>query len=590
MSFTLSKDGTSFSEKFAQGQVIRVCANFLASSDIPNSTNCRFTFSFCRAGGVDPQGLPLSIINEPYFEAAYPSVANTQVQMSFIGASRFKNINAWLKRGTDAQNIGVALEFLSISDFHEFLYYYNYDPVKLYTVESIQGSQNNIYREPNFITLKLAVYDADTLSYPTAQSIIEAQSSYWNQYNGATGIGTWMELGGQARYGFIFGSDLTIKIQFKPPNYGNPGSVFYGGIFRVDNVDNGLNVWTALNMQMGKIQNTIVAAEEWGSGNIKFDKLKNQKQIVWDNDKLYSYGEFTIDDSYFAEKGKYRYFIIYQVGNAWYSYLSDVFEKVFDPYEILGDIDCSLEVEDFAAVVDGCCLKNAVPCLDVRICLEYDKASFDLELIAAGLPGTFDDYYVEDDICVPVTYGDNPLIAVTMDPLIYEKDCGNTSLKITRCIRFKIPAEWAGKTTLIWFEYKFNINGDIYRQMLWTSVHVVAEDATIQLKATDPTPIELEPCHGKYGIVNYKFDGVTPNTKRFGADLFQNGEMISPYPEIVSKESNFVSDNDADINIDFKELEPEQEYCLKLRAWTLTGVPIVACPCDDIHFSWHDLR
>jgi len=507
---------------------------------------------------------------EPVWSFSYIHVAGIY-SMNLINIDpKYKNMICRIRIFNSSVFL-IELEYVALADTHNFLYPYTYQPLQLWTKQSVDGKKLNVYNTGNRVIGMRVSIDDETW----VQNDKFVQGNPWKFVNYPSVDNKYfLEVNGQTTNGFILGEDLKVNLR-NFPQYTN--SQYYAGIFRIDELlGTSMEFYDEIFLQYAKANNTADEPFQYATNTFKRDQLKDFHGFRFDT--FESIADFTIDADYFVSGGRYRCFLIAIENCEYRSYLFDEFgeDTTFD--SPTGDIDIHAITIDGTTVVtaNGTCLYDVPSCSVMRYEMQMDIASYEADLLAKGLTGVWADYFKEVYCFVSDgvnQLGFNPFI----NSVIYTEAGGQAIIQWD----FKIPEDWEGENKFLNFVWVFEYGPNISHIVAYTSLQVHVSDQTdIELKGA---ALPLEICVEDAAELNICFENPSAG-HQFELDLLKDG--VETTQELISnKEPNFSTALDACLDFDFTEADPDTEYCLKMRAHdqTTTGG---GAPCTDMEISF----
>jgi len=509
---------------------------------------------------------------EPVWKMEFTTIPGTYPATLINTDSKYKNVQVKIRVFSNKLFI-VYLEYLALADMHNFLNYYNYQPLQLWTRQSVDNKKLNVYNSANRIMgLRVSL---STTEYIQSEAFVQGKP--WQIVNyPSVDNRYYLEVNGKVTNGFILGEDLKVNLR-NFPQYTN--SQYYCGIFRVDELLNqNLSFDDEILLQYALANNTADEPFTLVTNFIARNRLKDVHGFRFDN--FESVADFTIDKDYFVNGGRYRCFVICKESCQYRSYLFDEFgvnEKRDVPQGTI-DVD-SVEIDGTAlSIVSGSCLYDVPSDSEMVITMKMDMADYEANLGVLGLFGTWKDYFKEAYCYISEgvnQLGSNPFL----DSVEYEETGGLESI-IT--YTFKIPQSWEGTNKIINFAWVFDYkDGNVDHVVAYTSIQVHVTDQTdIELKGTPP-PAEV--CDIYAQQLEFCFENPSA-THQFELDLTK--DYVKTTEELIlNKEADFSTNSDGCFDFDYENADNEVLYCAELRAHkqTVTGG---AAPCDDLKLTY----
>ncbi len=558
-------------EGFAQGGIYKECLAISAKDGtsayvIPIGTKIYVAPALWHEDQVSKWQLGNSPDFEPVWEFTFTHAPGIYGGNLINSDPKYKNMKCVIRVFTSSLFL-VGLEYVALADTHSFLKDYTYQPLQLFTKQSVDGKKLNVYNTANrTIGMRVSINSTTWL-----QSDYYVQGIPWKFVNyPSVDNRYYLEVGGKTANGFILGQDLKVNLR-NFPQYTN--SQYYAGIFRVDELLNqSMEYYDEIFLQYAKANNTAAEPFELATNTIKRTELKDFHGFRFDN--FESVADFTIDDAYFVAGGRYRCFLITKESCQYRCYLFDEFGEANVHENIYGTIDIdSVTIDGLpVTITNGTCLYDVPVCSEMVYVAQMNIASYEAALVAAGLSGNWEDYFIGADCYISDgvnQLGVNPFV----DSVEYEETGGEAIITYS----FKIPEDWQGDNKVINFLWKFDFGS--YQEYItaYTSLQFHVSDQTdIELKGT-ALPEEI--CDIDAIVQNICFENPSA-THRFFVDLLKDG--VETEDDLISnKEADFGTALDACLDFDFENAETETEYCLKMRAHKQTTSSLPA-PCTDI--------
>lgn len=570
MAAELVINGRSGVEGFAQGGIYTECLAISAKDGaapypIPNGTKIYVAPALWDNTQQSKWQLGSSPYFEPVWEFTY-AAAGIYYGNLINSDNKYKNMRARIRIFTSSLFL-VSIEYVALADTHKFLYDYNYQPLNLFTKQSVDRAPLNVYNTANrTIGMRVSI---DTNIW--VQSNYYVQGIPWQFVNYPSVDNKYfMEVNGKTSNGFVLGEDLKINLR-NFPKYTN--CQYFAGIFRVDELLNqSMEYYDEIFLQYAKANNTADEPFEFATNTIKRNHLKDFHGFRFDN--FESIADFTIDADYFEAGGRYKCFVITKEECQFRSYLLDEFGEAVVRTPIYGDTEIqSINIDGISLnVATGTCLYDVPVCSEMVYVAKMNIASYEAALLAGGLLGAWADYFIGADAYISDgvhQLGVNPFL----DSVDYEELLGESIITYS----FKIPEDWQGENKIINFVWKFRYGPDDEYITIYTSLQLhTSDDTDIELKSP-VLPEEI--CDVDAISQTICFENPS-STHKFFVDLLKDG--VETEDELITnQEANFSTANDACLDFDFEEAETETEYCLKMRAHKQTTKATVR-PCIDI--------
>lgn len=511
---------------------------------------------------------------EPVWSFEFTTIPGTYPATLINIDNKYRNVQVKIRVFSNKLFI-VYLEYMALADSHNFLTYYNYQPLNLWRRPSVDYQKLNVYNTSNRICgLRVSL---STTEYIQSEAFVQGRPWTFINYPSADNR-YYLESDSKVVNGFIIGKDLKVNLR-NFPRYTN--SQYYCGIFRVDELlDQGLTFDDEIFLQYAKANNTADEPFDLVTNFIARNRLKDVHGFRFDN--FESVADFTIDKDYFTAGGRYRCFIVCKESCQYRSYMFDEFGEII-PREIpKGDMEIdSIDLDGYSlGIGSGSCLYDVPSLCEMEYVAKMDIASYEADLLAKGITGVWSDYFKEAYCYVSegsYQTGTNPFLNSTT----YEETGGDSKIGFN----FKIPESWEGTNKFINFVWVFDYkNGYVDHVVAYTSIQVHVTDQTdIELKGVAP-PEEI--CDVDAQELEFCFENPS-NTHYFELDLFKDNVTIKE-DLILNKEADFSTNSDGCFDFDYPNAENEVEYCAKLRAFkqtTAAGPP----PCTDLLIRVYEL-
>lgn len=190
--------------------------------------------------------------------------------------------------------------------------------------------------------------------------------------------------------GFNPNSDLCVNLSSSQLNISNQ---WYVGFVDVTNTTSVLPFADDLTLNYGSVSNGVSLVKD-----LPISVYNGGNGFIWNGTQ--STAQIKVKAAELDANKTYRLYAVYQEDGVWKSYISPELNALSsDREQILGTV--STEVTDtFGNVHASGCISNMSPCGQITICATLDIASFDANLVAAGLTGTFEDYYQSGGVYV----------------------------------------------------------------------------------------------------------------------------------------------------------------------------------------------
>lgn len=559
-------------EGFAQGGIYKECLALSAKDGgaayiIPIGTKIYVAPALWDETQISREQLGSSPDFEPVWEFTFVHVAGIYYGNLINTDVKYKNMRCRIRIFTSSLFL-VELEYLALADTHDFLYPYTYQPLQLWTNQSVKGKVPlNVYTTANrTIGMRVSI---DSTTWVQTNYFVQGQSWKFVNYPSVDNR-YFMEVNGKTANGFILGEDLKVNLR-NFPQYTN--SQYYAGIFRVDELlGMSMEFYDEIFMQYAKANNTADEPFEFATNTIKRTELKDFHGFRFDN--FESIADFTIDADYFEAGARYRCFLIAIEGCQYKCYLFDEFGEAPVHEAIYGDIDIdSVDIDGISLnIANGSCLYDVPVCSEMVYVAKMNIASYEAALLAAGLGGSWSDYFKEA-FCY-ISEGVNQLgVNPFPDSVEYEETGGEAIITFS----FKIPEDWQGDNKIVNFVWVFDygVNQDYITAYTSIQLHV-SDDTDIELKGA-ALPEEI--CD--IDAISQTLCFENPSASHdFFVDLIKDGVQTED-ALITNQEADFSTAADACLDFDFEEAETETEYCLKMRAHNQTTTVTVK-PCIDI--------
>ena len=510
---------------------------------------------------------------QPVWSFEFTAIPGTYPASLINIDSKYKNVIVKIRVFSNKLFI-VYLEYLALADMHDFLTYHNYQPLQLWTRQSVDNKKLNVYNSANRIMgLRVSL---STTEYFQSEAFVQGKPWQFVNYP-STDNRYYLEVNDKVTNGFILGEDLKVNLR-NFPRYTN--SQYYCGIFRVDELLNqNLSFDDEILLQYALANNTADEPFTLVTNFIARNRLKDVHGFRYDN--FESVADFTIDKDYFVNGGRYRCFIVCKESCQFRSYLFDEFgvnEKRDIPQGTI-DVD-SIDIDGTSInIAAGSCLYDVPSDCEMVVNMKMDMASYEANLVLLGLIGTWQDYFKEAYCFVSEGVhqtGTNPFL----DSVTYTESGGDAIIEWT----FKIPTSWEGTNKFLNFVWVFDYkNGYVDHVVGYTSLQVHVTDQTdIELKGTPP-PDEI--CDVDAQELEFCFENPSVS-HQFELDLLKDN-VKSTEELVLNKEANFATNADGCFDFDYENASSEVLYCAELRAHDQTvsaGPP----PCDDLTLTYFD--
>lgn len=510
---------------------------------------------------------------QPVWSFEFTTIPGTYPASLINIDSKYKNVIVKIRVFSNKLFI-VYLEYLALADMHDFLTYHNYQPLQLWTRQSVDNKKLNVYNSANRIMgLRVSL---STTEYFQSEAFVQGKPWQFVNYPSADNR-YYLEVNGNVTNGFILGEDLKVNLR-NFPRYTN--SQYYCGIFRVDELLNqNLSFDDEILLQYALANNTADEPFTLVTNFIARNLLKDVHGFRFDN--FESIADFTIDKDYFVNGGRYRCFIVCKESCQYRSYLFDEFGVNDKHIVIQGDIFCdSVEIDGTSlTIADGCSLYNVPSDSEMVFTMKMDIIDYEADLAANGMVGSWIDYFKEAYCYVSEGLhqtGSNPFL----DSVNYTESGTDAIIEWT----FKIPNSWEGTNKFLNFVWVFDYkNGYVDHVVAFTSLQVhVSDEADIELKGPPPPDeicdidaIELEFCFENPSVGH-----------QFELDLLKDN-VKSTEELILNKEADFATNADGCFDFDYPNAVNEVQYCAELRAHKQTHSALPA-PCDDLKLTYFE--
>lgn len=563
---------------FAQGGIYREYVILTSDVDIVAGNTIRISPALFDATFQADQVLP----KKYHWKLVYTTTGEfSMTPVSFV-IDKYKNVLVKINFFS-ARIFEVRFEWIAIADTGKYLNPYPYQPLTLWQNQAVDKiNKDNVYNSADkLLGLRITIDVADTdppENRAFVQSDYPVQGIPWTVANyPSIDNKFYYEADGSPVNGFVFGSDLKVKLR-NFPRYTN--TQYVAGIYRTDQEAfvNGA-FYDEMYMQMARANNTADEPFLLSSSLIDRNQLKDMRVFRYEHSE--SFAEFTIDADYFTQGGRYRVFVCTIEECIYKSYLFDEFgEKTTWP-QPKGDIEVlEINVDGIAIDLDyGKCLVNVPTGAEIELVVKMDIDSYNIDLGTKGIAGVFEDYF--KDIECYISNGVNQLGIPVPDQVA---SYSNTTTESTITYSFKVPKDWVGLQKYINFAWIFDYkNGEVDHITGFTGLHIVNKPDYINLKTPDPLPESY--CDIDAVATEFCFEASeASNEHKLFIDLINENQTIPAEDVIEQTELDFGTDNDACIELDYTLINVNQEYCIDLRAWKASR-DTDEFPCLEFQFE-----
>ncbi len=577
MAFTINDRAGQ--EAFAQGGIYMECLMLTYDAGLAINQKLRISPALWDSQFISPNITDKSY----YWEIAYPNVVGTFPATLINADKKYKNMQVKVRFFSN-KVFEVIIEYLALADTHKFLYPYIFQPLNLWTKQSVDNSHINVYTSAGRqIGLTVILRNVgDTADLLRVDSEKAAQGKEWTIVNyPSIDNRYYLESNGIPVNGFVPGEDLKIKLRNFPEH---TNCQYFCGIFRTDELLNqGEEFYDELYMQYALSNNTADEPFKLATNTIARTKLQNVHGFRYDH--FESIADFEIHKSYFELPGRYRVFCIVKENCQFRSYLFDEFKVHTNREAPVGTIDIiNVKVDGVAiTTTDGTCMYDVPYCAEVEYLARMNIASFNADLLAKGYPGTFFDYFVGVDAYI--SDGINQL-GLPVDGQSVTDNGGATGY-FNILYKFMIPENWQGLAKYPNFVWKFDYGSiqDYITAFTQIQIHTGSQLDIVPVGVGFPETI----CDVDYPNYGLCFQGPSSASKFF-FDLLLEGVKIDKGDLIYGAETDFSTDtnadtiNDACLTFIGPLAKNELQYCLKMRAFD-PQYGAGAAPCTDIEIS-----
>lgn len=338
--------------------------------------------------------------------------------------------------------------------------------------------------------------------------------------------------------GFTVGENLEVTLS-------NPNPVsfqYYAGFYSEHTITNQKDLVTDSLLQYATIGDglgftTLITA---GTG---FTNASGGNQAT-----------LTIDSSAFESGGRYRLYIVYKENGIWKSCITPPIEEIPGSYPIVsGDITCELKDVNGATHSGYCCFTNVSPCGRVEVSVTMDATTYNAALAALGLTGDIFSNFLGSS----ATLNGNSLIS--------SHSTSGSDLKVTAAIK---DESLKGKKELR-LTFIFSVGGQVQKIIVPISVSfnnsVTGITKTILDESGDPVVDVI--CAEGEGVVSFTVN---------------SGEVAHLMTDGIVIDSDALTQNGIDVDIDTSLLEIDKEYCIKIITAATPTASDCECPeCPD---------
>lgn len=507
-----------------------------------------------------------------YFSAIYkPSLATSEMGLTGVG-DIWKNGRVLIEYVT-AKQFKIHLRFLNVADTRGSLgstAINNNDRFLRKAYSNVPGFQgiDTVYDVLKYLALQI---------YTSGGEAVTSNISYRAQPINTQNFTYTFSVGNQQKNGFSAIGNTTFSFLIGEEFV---GSEYYAGIYRVDAVQSNDDYIDDLDVQYAKINDSVTQADQF-----PFNRFVAGTPIVHSGPN--ALGTFEIDNLYFNPFGTYRFFVVFKVGDQWYSKTSEPFSRdtqEIGPGPVYGDITYQIQTYDSNSLTyPASCVSGISPYERIKVCVSMDKATYLTSAQAEGASGTFDTNYVSIEgyqgLQMPnfKTGGlgaDSPLLQAFF-PDVTGLDAD--SAEATACYEFRIPGSWAGSTRYLTFVFTFDMGTHTDYIYVPVVLNVNTENSTFVTNPQFSGDFTDVICSDFEGDVTLDLDlsdlptgyDIIPmlikNGKTLEEDLYLNDNLDRITSGIITGDDGASAGTTSlQFVFDAGELDPRAEYCLRL--------------------------
>lgn len=499
------------------------------------------------------------------YKATYSTDLGTS-EMTLFGVGEVWKNGRVLIEYVDAKNFKVHFRFLHLADWGGYLGANSINSLDYVIKKTFGDIGSSVYDIVKYLTFELT-----TSGGSAAVSNVPYQAKQRDKFT----VSYALQAGAEAADGYSTAQDLTISFQVDGQFIGGD---FYFGIFRNDQASGNLEYASDLNLQYCLFDGAVTQADQF-----PVDKI-NQGTLISLINGNYK-GSITLDASYFQEGGTYQFFIAYNTGAQWHSWLSpDIIQRSAEtaPGPVYGDVSYQVKTYDSNSnVYTASCVNGIAAYERVKVRVSMDKASYFTAAQAEGAQGTLVDNFVGVDVYFAdriVSFKKNDLFP--LDPSITQPQsvdvvCSALGDECYVEIDFRIPGIWAGSTRYVNFIWNFDL-GD-HHDYINTPVilEIPAENTTVITSSEFTGEFTDVICNTNEGDIILTLGVSLDDNYDIIPVLFRNGKIIEEdqysndnFPLlsegiISGPGSALSSDTELVYTIDSGQLVPRTDYCLR---------------------------
>lgn len=512
----------------------------------------------------------------PGFTITYPFAAGTYA-LTFNGLpEKYMNLSAELVVISSTEFV-IEFRIINCADINSYIQLGSIPNNYQYWTGQRFSNAVNVYDQYKYLDCKVTVQFPDSLT--TANSSILYNLKKWQRNPDFQLYTDFFSLDAERVQGWRSGSDLDVWFNVVGSRV---NSKWYGGIFNIKS-KNVTAFWDDLKLQYAELGDIPVSAEP----NFESSLIIASSGLMIESTDTFK-GFFTIDDTYFEAGESYQLFFIWEDSGEWYSSLSEIIQEeiVNTLPEVIGTVDYSVEIlEPSSLVISSQCVNNLAPCQRIKCCITLDIPSFNLDMIANGLPYTFDEVYggfgsitnMQGDIFIYATENlqvNSPSIFSSAIDKTYIYDNG---VSFTACAEFDIPEDWAGTTKYLFFKFKLILPTSEILYPIVPMVFTIVDFGDL-------------PAYQDAGI-DYVCDNDEQTFEFIPTTLASNmivkdGSKTLLQSGLGSNEDDY-NDGDGTITIDYSKLDYNiTDRCLCVISQFGEGVGADPCPCDEMKVNY----
>lgn len=505
---SLSLINSTGNNQSAQGQLVTVSFTLL-SSEILTGNVLRVNPALWLSNAIDSTNTS--------WQVTYPmSTPIGGVEMNYVGVAVNENYSLNIEV-IDSYRFKLIYKYFNLYDLNGYLNDVNYNNSQVFLSSSVAN--------------KDLVLDVENVN--NSDQIYVGVASTVSGFSSGINIDV---------TGFNPNSDLVVNLTSQIQSISN---TWYVGFVDITSITSTSPFAQDFSLNYGEVSNGVSAVED-----LPIDVFQGGSGFTWNGNE--STAQVSIKSSELDVNKVYKLYAIYRESGVWKSYVSPQLVALSsDRDQILAEYTTSI-TDVFGNVHDSGCVSNISACGELTFCATLDLVSYDAALSAAGILGSFSDYYKSGGIYVSQGEPTEALLGQ-----VIRSTETLTSSELTLC--FTVNDDSLSGQKYYTFSIKTTIDGvDDYQNIVIPVYYskVLEVEPSIQLNGADVDRICIE--ENSYDIVNLDDGCMTM--------VSLNGGVYNESPIIVEN------------NIDPTALEESDLVCLKTTCDGVS-VPTGTCIC-----------